>query len=382
MAFTLYGIFPNYYDETWVSYTFMSLLENMASDDVEIRAIVGTKAKFVSKQYISAILPLRLQRILTIFGWKSSPENLLKLIKLNGFKNGDIAYLWLLNPPHLTDLLKRKGVFVVREMINCSLAKRREELRKAYRLFNRSTYNGIKDLDIENEKQQLLSADIVFCPSRFVKESVMAYGVPETKCIECSYGWSPIRLKGKGKLLPKGDGVTVLFAGTVDVRKGAPILLEAWVKSGVRGRLILAGRMSDEVKSHCVSWLNRDDVVCLGHVEDIGSIYRSADIFCIPTWEEGGPIVTIEAMSQGLPVIVTPMGTSGIFSEDDGVGRIVPPGDVNALADAIRLLADDEVLRKKMGRLAQQRAMSYTWDQVAKRRLNPLLARRNEWLAG
>lgn len=381
MSFSMHGIFPNYYDETWVSYTFMSLLESMQCNELEIKALVGSKAKFVNKPYIQPILPLKLQRLLQIFGWRSQPETLLSLVRMNRFQARDIIYLWLANPPYFSEKLHDKGLMVVREMINCTLAMRRDELRKAYQAFDGSIYSDITDQDIENERQQLALADYIYCPNRFVKQSVIDYGIPEWRCIDVSYGWSPQRLNGQTQLLPKCDGITLVFVGTADVRKGVPVLLEAWSKSGIKGRLILAGRIADEVKYKCAAWLNRDDVVCLGHVEDVGAIYRSADIFCFPTWEEGGPIVTIEAMSQGLPVIVTPMGTSGVFSEEEGIGLVVPPGNVDALVQAIQLLAKDEQLRKNMGLSAQQRAMLFTWEQVGKRRLDLLLGKRTEWLS-
>jgi glycosyltransferase involved in cell wall biosynthesis len=382
MPFSIHGIFPNYYDDTWVSHTFMSLIENMQCDELEIKALVGSKAKFINKPHIQAILPLKLQRLLLMFGWSNKPQNLLSLVRMSRFHAGDIAYLWLASPPCFSEKLHAKGVMVVREMINCTLAMRRDELRKAYHLFDGSIYEGITDQDIENERQQLTSADFIFCTSRFVKQSVMDYGIPERCCIDGSYGWSPQRLNAQTRLLPNCDGITLAFVGTADVRKGAPVLLEAWSKSDVKGRLILAGRIADEVKHKCATWLDRDDVVCLGHVDDVGTVYRSADIFCLPTWEEGAPLVTIEAMSQGLPVIVTPMGTSGLLSEGEDIGLlVVPPGNVEALVQAIQLLAKDKELRKNMGLLAQQRSMLFTWEQVSKRRLDLLLEKRTEWLS-
>ncbi len=381
MPFSIHGIFPNYYHETWVSYTFMSLLEGMQCDDLEIKTLVGSKAKSINKPHIQSIVPLKLQHLLRLFGWRSQPDTLLSLVRMNRFQEGDVAYLWLANPLKFSEKLHAKGVMVVREMINCTLSMKRDELRKAYQAFDGSIYEGITDQDIENERQQLASADYIYCPNRFVKQSVINYAIPESRCLDVSYGWSPQHLNGQTQSLPKCDGITVAFVGTVDVRKGAPILLEAWAKSGVKGRLILAGQIAEEVKHKCAAWLDRENVVCLGHVTDVGAVYRSADVFCFPTWEEGGPIVTIEAMSQGLPVIVTPMGTSGVFSEGEDIGLVVPPGDVDALVQAIQLLAKDEQLRKNMGFLAQQRAMLFTGEQAGKKRLDLLLEKRIEWLS-
>ena len=52
--------------------------------------------------------------------------------------------------------------------------------------------------------------------------------------------------------------------------KGAPLLLEAWAASGIRGRLLLAGRIAADVGEKYAAILARPDVVSLGHVEDIG----------------------------------------------------------------------------------------------------------------
>jgi len=102
-------------------------------------------------------------------------------------------------------------------------------------------------------------------------------------------------------------------------------------------------------------------------VSDIGAVYRSADVFCFPSWEEGGPMVTIEAMAAGLPCIVTPMGSAGLVSERTGGALIVKPGDVDSIAGAIRQMAD-EPARAAMGRQARDIAAGFTWQHVGKRR--------------
>lgn len=268
---------------------------------------------------------------------------------------------------------------VLREMINCSLQLRRTELRKAYATLGEADGSGITDEMIERERQDLLAADAIFCPNSFVKESVTAYGVPESRCIETSYGWGADRLVRGGRVVPDDGTFTVAFVGTVDVRKGAPVLLQAWAKSGVKGRLLIAGSISPYVSKRFKHILSRQDIILLGHVRDVGSVYRSADIFCFPTWEEGGPQVTLEAMSAGAVPIVTPMGTAGAFSAEDEVGIIVDPGKVDALAAALCLLAEDSAKLDQLKQRARNRATHYTWEAVGVRRRGELLARREIW---
>ncbi|MGH8288887.1 MAG: glycosyltransferase [Steroidobacteraceae bacterium] len=268
---------------------------------------------------------------------------------------------------------------VVREMINCSLKLRREELRKAYAALGEPDRSGISDEMIESEREGLSAADAIFCPNRFVGESVIAYGVPAARCIDTSYGWGADRLGTHGSVIPDDGTFTVAFAGTIDVRKGAPVLLEAWVRAKIRGRLLLAGRMSREISDRFGHILRRPDVIQLGHVRNIGSVYRSADVFCFPTWEEGGPQVTLEAMSAGAVPVVTPMGTAGAFSADEDVGIVVAPGDVDALANAFHALANDQARLDHMKQRATARAADYTWERVGVRRRQELLARRRLW---
>ena len=377
--FVLHGSFPNFYDEQWVAYTFQSLLESMRGEGCSISATVMAKGGAVDSSYVHSVfspLVFRFAEPLV-----TNPTAWMARWLLKGMSAGDVAYLWLSSPPEFCKRIHAKGVMIAREMINCSLELRRGELRRAYRALGLPDHSGITDGDIEYERREILSSDAVFCPNPFVKQSMIDYGFPEENCIETSYGWAPLRLSGDALALPPADGFSLVFVGTVDVRKGIPWLLEAWARAGVKGRLILAGCLDPFIEERYAHILNREDVVVLGYVGDVGSVYRSADAFVMPTWEEGGPLVTLEAMALGLPVIVTPMGTSGVFSAEDDVGIVFPPGDADALVEAIRLLAADVELRKQMGIRAKERVQEYTWDKVGERRRDALIQRRDRWLS-
>jgi glycosyltransferase involved in cell wall biosynthesis len=269
---------------------------------------------------------------------------------------------------------------VVREMINCTLLLRREELGKAYAALGTANPSVITDQMVERERNEILAADVVFCPSPIVKKSIVDYGFPAERCIETSYGWSSERLGTAGKIDSKNGPFTAAFVGTVDVRKGAPVLLEAWARSGIKGRLLLAGTVSPEIKDKFGHILNRSDIVQLGHVRDVGSVYRAADVFCLPTWEEGCPLVTLEAMSIGAVPIVTPMGTGGAFSEADNVGIIVPAGSIDKLADALCSLASNASRLSNMKQAVIKRAEEYKWEVVGLRRRAALIQQREIWL--
>ncbi|MBC7939604.1 MAG: glycosyltransferase family 4 protein, partial [Chitinophagaceae bacterium] len=92
--------------------------------------------------------------------------------------------------------------------------------------------------------------------------------------------------------------------------------------------------------------------------------YREASVFVLPTLMEGMPLVVLEAMACGLPVVVTRNGPAGIVR--DGVdGFIVPERDPGAIAHCLQRLYDDPVLRARMGRSAATRALEFSWDVYA-----------------
>ena len=74
----------------------------------------------------------------------------------------------------------------------------------------------------------------------------------------------------------------------------------------------MAGQLEPTIKSKCADVLRRDDVIILDYVQNVGAVYRSADVFAFPSLEEGDPLVTYEACGCGLPIITTPMGAGRV----------------------------------------------------------------------
>ncbi|MEN8200366.1 MAG: glycosyltransferase family 4 protein, partial [Thermodesulfobacteriota bacterium] len=222
-----------------------------------------------------------------------------------------------------------------------------------------------EDVKLENEKLAL--CDGIFCPSPMVRKSLIMNDVPEDKLLSTSYGWDPSRFPGRNKRPDNGKRPTFLFVGTLCVRKGIPLLLKAWKKAAIDGELILCGGIDGEIQTHFADLLEGKNIRYMPYTTDIGELYSQADVFVFPTLEEGGPMVTYEAMAHSIPVLVTQMG-AGAIARNGEDSIILPDNDVDAWALAFRKLASDTELRLKLGRTAELRAREFTWEETAAKR--------------
>ncbi|MBV9287271.1 MAG: glycosyltransferase family 4 protein, partial [Hyphomicrobiales bacterium] len=165
------------------------------------------------------------------------------------------------------------------------------------------------------------------------------------------------------RALPDADGTTFLFVGYICVGKGAHLLLQYWAKSGIKGRLVLVGKIEPAIASAYREYLGRPDVKIMEYTRHIAPIYRSADVFVFPSLAEGGPQVTTEAAGCQLPLIASPMGAARTAVH--GVtGFVVDSLDERGWIEAMRTLARDPDFRRRAGSAAFQRAQRFTWEQV------------------
>ena len=294
---------------------------------------------------------------------------------LRALRPGDISYLW---PGVTLDTYRRikdRGITILSERVNCHTQFAKRLLDQEYDRIGWPVSHDITEEGIQTELNEMELSDFIFAPNRFVVRSLIESGVPRGKILPVSYGWDPTRINSAPRPHRDQDGFTIIFVGRLCIRKGVHLLLQAWEKADIKGRLLLAGAAHFDVAQRLTAQLARPDVVHLGHTLDIGAVYRSADAFVFGSLEEGGPLVTYEAMGSGLPVVASPMGAGAARHEMDGF--IVEPHDIDGWVAALRRLANDADLCREMGRSAAERAQEYTWNKVAARRLELLHAAMN-----
>ena len=169
------------------------------------------------------------------------------------------------------------------------------------------------------------------------------------------------------------EKLNILFVGRPEKRKGLRHLLAAYkqVKAELPDtRLIVVGPGNKEHYQKLVNKVNLGDVVFTGYVsdEDLPRYYRTCDLFCAPaTGEESFGIVLLEAMAAAKPIVASQIeGYASVLSHEvEGV--LVPPGDEQALADALIRLLSDRSLRQEMGARGGQKAEEYSWQNIAQR---------------
>lgn len=154
--------------------------------------------------------------------------------------------------------------------------------------------------------------------------------------------------------------VVIASMGKLGNRKGTFDLIEAFrLLSGdvPEARLVLGGdgevdKARALVEHHGLS----DKVTITGWVsgEDKLAVFNRADVYVLPSYNEGLPGSVVEAMAARTPIVSTPVGgiPEAVLEGDNGF--LVQPGDIDALRDRLAQLCRDPVLRERMGQRSQQ----------------------------
>jgi glycosyltransferase involved in cell wall biosynthesis len=103
----------------------------------------------------------------------------------------------------------------------------------------------------------------------------------------------------------------------------------------------------------------------LGYQDDVAPFYAALDTLILPSGNEGTPVSAIEALASGRPVVATRVGGVPDVVRDGEDGFLVDPGDVEAMADRLSLLASDAGLRRRMGDAGRARVLPrYSVDRL------------------
>jgi glycosyltransferase involved in cell wall biosynthesis len=172
---------------------------------------------------------------------------------------------------------------------------------------------------------------------------------------------------------PRGAGV--LFCGSWDPVKGTRYLAAAWRELAAQApppplTILGGGRPADLILGDFAPDLRRAiTIVDRAPEEEVMRQYRRHDALVMCSTYEGFGLVVPEAMSQRLPVIATPVGAACTLVRDRQTGLVVPPRDPGAIAQAVRQLLRDAVLRARLADGALAGVCGMTWAAAAERTL-------------
>ena len=170
-------------------------------------------------------------------------------------------------------------------------------------------------------------------------------------------GFTTVDIRTKHHL--PAEDVIGMFHGRLDPEKGLDTLLEAVALLKDKPfRLVLVGRGSEDYTAHLKQVVQEkgiaEKVVFTGFVHPVLPYVAAADFgILVSTVQEGCPLSPQEYMSQGHPVVVTNNGGQREYVVHEQNGLLVPPGDVQALAEAMGRLVEDTALRQRLGQQAK-----------------------------
>jgi glycosyltransferase involved in cell wall biosynthesis len=201
-------------------------------------------------------------------------------------------------------------------------------------------------------------ADGVACISDFTRSQLMRLSNPSdwSKLEVVHMSVDTERFAPPSDPRPGAGPLRILDVGRLVAEKGAPVLLDAVSRLVARGvpvelRLVGGGDLEPLLRERIAAHGLTDCATLVGAVgqDEILRQYHWADVFCLPSFQEGLPVVLMEAMATGIPVVTTPINGIPELVRDGRNGRLVPPGRADLLADALAGLAGDPALRDALG---------------------------------
>jgi glycosyltransferase involved in cell wall biosynthesis len=206
------------------------------------------------------------------------------------------------------------------------------------------------------------------CVSNAVRDALVnMYGFRPRKTVVIFNGvssstFSPSETNGaavRAQLYIDPEEFLLVCAARLVAAKGIDILIRAVsqvVRQGVPCKCIILGDgpLREELQQKVNFEGLWDHVLFEGFQQDVRSYLQAASAFILTSYLEGLPISILEAMACGLPCIVTNVGGSAEAVQNGVTGLIIPPGSVEAAADAILYLATNPDKRAEMARKARE----------------------------
>lgn len=173
----------------------------------------------------------------------------------------------------------------------------------------------------------------------------------------------------------------ILFAGTLNQRKGYADMIKAFAKIAQQHRdwqLVFAGNGEVEQGKALASSLGIErQTIFLGWVngEAKDKAFKEASVFCLPSYAEGFPMAVLDAWAYGLPVVTTPVGGMPDIAEDGKNVLLFTPGDIDGMAQCFERMISDEQLRSNIAEESTKFAQEKFAVEVINRQIGEIYRR-------
>jgi glycosyltransferase involved in cell wall biosynthesis len=212
---------------------------------------------------------------------------------------------------------------------------------------------------LERKREEMRLADLTLVPSGYAEATIRELH-PHKDIVRAPYGvdaefWTP------GPINKSPGPLRFIYAGQISLRKGIPLLIEAWSKAELRGaELALVGFwfLADSKRRSLppsIKWFPP----CSSQA--LRDRYRESQVFVFPSFAEGFGLVLLEAMACGLPVIASE-ASIGPEIITANCGFISPTGDLDRLVELLRWFDRHRDELPAMGREARAQAARCTWS--------------------
>jgi starch synthase len=202
------------------------------------------------------------------------------------------------------------------------------------------------------------NADAIVVPSKFARETFLARGIPASSVHVVPWAVRPVT---EAPFARRRTGIPrILFVGTCKLGKGVPYLFDAFRQLRSTASLRMVGPPMPHVFAAAGGIPDGVEIVGRRRGNLLAAEYREADIFVLPSVDDGSATVVGEALAAGLPVVVS--DRAGADSLVNGVnGFVVGAANSTELAARLEELIGDPELRAVMGREAAATARRRSW---------------------
>lgn len=214
---------------------------------------------------------------------------------------------------------------------------------------------------LERKTSEMELADVVVGPGEFVLNSIPTWA-QNKEFIMAPFGSPVTEENNSANNRDKKGRLRVLFAGSMGQRKGLGDLFAAvkLLKNNKNIELVVMGSLLESMDFYRSEFPDFTYEPGRSHA-GVLALMRTCDVFCLPSIVEGRALVMQEAMSQGLPLIITPnTGGADLIIEGE-TGFLVPIRSPEIIAEKLDWFLNNRSAVQSMGSAAKKHAAKYTW---------------------